>query len=274
MSQVPERLSDPQDARLLQGQECQVLTLPLEPLVHFSHEETRFFQAGEDLAAESTAPDSFDEPTAVVPARPWLRRRASWALLGASVAVVACATLAVSRTDCSPPQPTASHEMRPAPLPAAAPAAAFPAVPASPATAGTVAAITDTPARLPATAVAGAAPFDEGVLDACKKAYDQGRAKDVISTCTRAFARDQQSADVAVMLAKTEFERGRTRPAFDWATKAIALDGNRADAYVFLGGAEQVFGHRAAAKAAYQRYLQLSPRGRYAADLRAVLGSL
>ena len=269
MSQVPERLSDPQDARLLQGQECQVLTLPLEPLVHFSHEETRFFQAGEDLAAESTAPDSFDEPTAVVPARPWLRRRASWALLGASVAVVACATLAVSRTDCSPPsppQPTASHEMRPAPLPAAAPAAAFPAVPPSPATAA--------PAHLPATAVAGAAPFDEGVLDACKKAYDQGRAKDVISTCTRAFARDQQSADVAVMLAKTEFERGRPRPAFDWATKAIALDANRADAYVFLGSAEQAFGHKAAAKAAYQRYLQLSPHGRFAPDLRAVLGSL
>jgi predicted TPR repeat methyltransferase len=76
------------------------------------------------------------------------------------------------------------------------------------------------------------------------------------------------------MLAKTEFERGRPGPASNWATKAIALDANRADAYVFLGSAEQAFGHKAAAKAAYQRYLQLSPHGRYAADLRAVLGSL
>jgi tetratricopeptide (TPR) repeat protein len=76
------------------------------------------------------------------------------------------------------------------------------------------------------------------------------------------------------MLAKTEFERGRSRPAFAWASKAIALDANQADAYVFLGGAEQALGHRAAAKTAYQRYLQLSPRGRYAADLRAILGSL
>jgi tetratricopeptide (TPR) repeat protein len=76
------------------------------------------------------------------------------------------------------------------------------------------------------------------------------------------------------MLAKTEFERGRSRPAFNWATKAIAIDANRADAYVFLGSAEQAFGHKAAAKAAYQRYLRLSPHGRFAPDLRAVLGSL
>ena len=76
------------------------------------------------------------------------------------------------------------------------------------------------------------------------------------------------------MLAKTEFERGRLGPASNWATKAIAIDAHRADAYVFLGSAEQAFGHKAAAKAAYQRYLQLSPHGRYAADLRAVLGSL
>jgi len=76
------------------------------------------------------------------------------------------------------------------------------------------------------------------------------------------------------MLAKTELDRGRSRPARDWAKKALALDDQQADAYVFLGGAEQAAGHRAAARSAYQRYLQLSPKGRYAADLRAVLGSL
>jgi hypothetical protein len=40
------------------------------------------------------------------------------------------------------------------------------------------------------------------------------------------------------------------------------------------GGAEQAVGHAAAAKTAYQRYLQLSPQGRYAAELRTVLESL
>ena len=46
------------------------------------------------------------------------------------------------------------------------------------------------------------------------------------------------------------------------------------DAYVFVGGAEQSAGHRKAAKEAYKHYLQLAPGGRYAADLRAIVGSL
>jgi tetratricopeptide (TPR) repeat protein len=96
----------------------------------------------------------------------------------------------------------------------------------------------------------------------------------VLVSCGRAFANDPRSAEIAVMLAKTEFDRGRFRQALDWAKKTVALDENQADAYVFLGGAEQASGHEAAAKTAYQRYLQLSPKGRYAADLRAVLGSL
>ena len=76
------------------------------------------------------------------------------------------------------------------------------------------------------------------------------------------------------MLAKTELDRGRARQALDWAKQAVALDEKQADADVILGGAEQAIGHPAAAKFAYQRYLQLAPKGRYAADLRAVLGSL
>jgi tetratricopeptide (TPR) repeat protein len=134
-----------------------------------------------------------------------------------------------------------------------------------------VAALADVPAT---TAGAAEAPADNAALDACKKAYDQRRSKEVVSTCAQAFASGLPSADVAIILAKTELERGRPHPAFDWATKAIALDANRADAYVFLGGAQQACGHKAAARAAYKRYLQLSPHGQYAADLRAVLGSL
>jgi tetratricopeptide (TPR) repeat protein len=277
MNRVPERRADCEGAPPPQELKCRVLALPLEQLAHFSAVESSFFQAGEELAAAPAPADSFEEPISAGQARPWLRRRAFWALLGISAAVAACATLAVSRTGRAPrslPQPTASHqEPTPTPtsFPAPAPAADLPLP--SPAT-GAVAALADVPARSPTMAGAVAAPADDATLDACKKAYDQRRAKDVVSTCTQAFTRGRQSADVAVMLAKTEFERGRSRPAFDWATKAIELDANRAEAYVFLGSAEQAFGHKTAAKADYKRYLQLSPHGRYAVDLRAVLGSL
>lgn len=298
MNRVSEPPAPPQDAQTPQELKCQVLVLPLEQHPHFDTVETSFFQAGEDLAAGPVTADSFEEPPAAGKTRPRLRKRAYWALLGTSAVVAACATLAVSRADHAPrslPQPTASQQEptpTPAPLPAPAPAAEPAVPPPSPAATGVVAVLADVPARSPttamaalsptddapagspATAEAAVAPVDDAALDACKNAYHQHRATEVVSTCGQAFASGLPSADVAVMLAKTEFERGRSRPAFDWATKAIALDANRADAYVFLGSAEQAFGHRAAAKAAYQRYLQLSPHGRYAADLRAVLGSL
>jgi hypothetical protein len=291
MIRAPEHRADSQGAQRPQEVKGQVLVLPLEVLPpeqipHFSSIEANFFQAGEDLAAEPVASDNFDEPTPAGKAHLWLRGRASWALLGISaVAVAACATLAVSRTDRAPrslPEPTASQQEptpTPAPLPAPAPAAALPVAhppPApAPAAAGAVAALAEeTPDPVPAVAQAAAAPADDGALGACKKAYEQHRAKDVVSACKQAFAGGPPSADIAVMLAKTEFERGRPGPASNWATKAIALDANRADAYVFLGSAEQASGHKAAAKTAYQRYLRLSPHGRYAADLRAVLGSL
>jgi Flp pilus assembly protein TadD len=115
---------------------------------------------------------------------------------------------------------------------------------------------------------------DRGALDACQDAYGRGRRKQVLSACAQAFADNPKSAEIAVMLAKTELDRGRARQALDWAKQAVALDEKQADAYVILGGAQQAIGHPAAAKFAYQRYLQLAPKGRYAADLRAVLGSL
>jgi predicted TPR repeat methyltransferase len=62
--------------------------------------------------------------------------------------------------------------------------------------------------------------------------------------------------------------------ALAWGKKAIAADANAADAYVFIGGAEQTAGHGKAAKEAYQHYLQLAPKGRYAADIRAIVGAL
>jgi len=172
------------------------------------HRRDQFFPGREDLAAGPVAADSFEEPSAAGKTRPWLRRRASWALLGTSAVVAACATLAVSRADHAPrslPQPTASQQEptpTPAPFPAPAPAAE-PAVPPpsprdrggcgprdvpahSPTTARAAAAPTDDAAAgSPATAEAAVAPADDAALDACKNAYHQHRASEVVSTVGR-----------------------------------------------------------------------------------------
>jgi Tfp pilus assembly protein PilF len=112
------------------------------------------------------------------------------------------------------------------------------------------------------------------VVDRCKKAMNERRNKDILATCPDAFAADPGAADIAVVLARIEFDRGRASQASAWGKKALAADPNAADAYVFIGGAEQSAGHGKAAKEAYKRYLQLAPNGRYAADLRAIVGSL
>jgi hypothetical protein len=125
--------------------------------------------------------------------------------------------------------------------------------------------------KVVAPAVAANDPDAQG---RCKKAISDKRNKEVLAACPDAFAADPSAADIAVALAKIEFDRGRSVQAAGWGQKALAADPNVADAYVFIGGAEQNAGHRKAAKDAYKRYLQLAPGGRYAADLRAIVGSL
>ena len=121
-----------------------------------------------------------------------------------------------------------------------------------------------------ATVVVGA----DASVERCKKAIGQKHGKEILSSCADAFAADPSAADFAVALARIEFDRGRTAQALAWGKKAVAADPNVAEAYVFIGGAEQSAGHGKAAKEAYRRYLQLAPGGHYAADLRAIVGSL
>jgi hypothetical protein len=198
-----------------------------------------------------------------------------------------------------PPAPAVAEAVpsQAAPAPAAAPPAAAPA-PSPPAPAAAAPAVAAEPvpvvAEKPLPVAAEPVPVKPEVAAAekpspaapavaasasdaqvrCKKAIGDKRNKEVLAVCPDAFAADPSAADIAVTLARIEFDRGKSVQAANWGQKALAADPNAADAYVFIGGAEQNAGHRKAAKDAYKRYLQLAPGGRYAADLRAIVGSL
>jgi len=264
-----------------------VIPLVGKHISHFTSVEDRFFTEGEALSTGSERPGTPDDMTTTRPSRRWLTRNRS--LVGGTIgALVIASTVLLVRSgghaaDIAETQPTiaaAPPPAVPAPAAAAVPArspAPSPSPTAHPSELLPAPAPTDlggSPSPAHASAGAGADFSTRNALQSCKKAFDQHRSKDVLVKCAEAFATDPQSVDTAVMLAKTEFDRGRAPQALDWAKKAIALDANTADAYVFLGGAEQAAGHNAAAKTAYKRYLQLSPQGRYAGDLRAVLGTL
>ncbi len=132
----------------------------------------------------------------------------------------------------------------------------------------------DNQEEAPSVAPPGATAGAGDAQSRCKKAMSDKHSKEILIACPEAFAADSSAADIAVVLAKIEFDRGRGAQASAWGRKALAADPNAADAYVFIGGAEQSAGHRKAAKEAYKRYLQLAPGGRYASDLRAIVGSL
>jgi len=269
---------------------AKILPMTTEHVAHFSTLETGFFSEGDDLSNWQPAGGDANEPTRICRTRPWYERR--WRHLGIGVGIV-CVTglvlLGRSHWKAEPQRAesaaqTAPESLTPAPAesPSPVPAAATPPT--------EIATVAENSAKLPApapvaqplvpspsqtaTGVAAASKREDDAFATCRKAFDQHRAKDVLATCPQAIDASPQSAELAVMLARTEFERGRARQALDWAKKAVALDAERAEAYVYLGGAEQAAGRSAAAKAAYKRYLQLAPQGRHAADLRAVLANL
>jgi hypothetical protein len=172
----------------------------------------------------------------------------------------------------------------PKPAVAAAPAVAEkpalvlaekPAAAAAPAPAPPV----EAPVEKPTVGAAGLGPLPVPTANAdassarCTKAIDGKRSKDILASCPAAFAADPSAAGIAVALARVEFDRGRSAKALEWGRKAIAVDPNAADAYVFVGAGEQMAGHDKAAKDAYRRYLELAPSGRYARDVRSMVGS-
>lgn len=183
----------------------------------------------------------------------------------------------------APSAPARSPSPAAAPAPAAAPegpaATAPPAVEAvaPPVTLPGASPAPARPAREPAAPVDQAAASEASAPRAeCVKAYNNGRGryKQVTTACQRALEADPAAADVMLMLAAAELDRGRAKESMEWAQKALAVDATLAEPYVFVGNAEQSAGHRKEARAAYQKYLELAPTGKYAEDLRAVLKGL
>lgn len=193
-----------------------------------------------------------------------------------TVAAVASAPVAPSAAPVAvapPPAPVAAPAVAPAPEPAAgavalAEAATLPA-PAPVAAADSVA-LTDPSS---AASMAGARASDDDIA-ACRAADDKGRIKDVLVVCRKVMEAQPDQPDALLALARAALERGRPGYCLDLATRAVAARPDLADAYALIGTVEQERGRIAVARTNYKKYLELAPRGRYAADLRAVLAGL
>jgi len=189
----------------------------------------------------------------------------------------------------APAEPAATKEIpTPAPAVAAAPApqpVIQPEAPAAPAPA--VAAPAPEPKALaatepaakpaeaaPAEVATGAVPAEAQNVQSCREAIKKRDIKAVSTNCESALAADASLAKPLLSFAKAQFEKGKSAQAAVWARKIVQVNGALADAYLIVGAAEQEAHHAAAAKTAYQRYLELAPKGPYADDVRSSLKSL
>ncbi len=112
------------------------------------------------------------------------------------------------------------------------------------------------------------------LLLACHTSFQELRMKDAEAACTAARDANMDSAEAHGLLAHALFNRNHRRESLAEAERAVKLNPKWADAYVIIGGVHQDAGEMDDAKRAYQRYLELDPRGQFAGDLRAIVDRL
>ena len=124
----------------------------------------------------------------------------------------------------------------------------------------------------PAEPTAGAAESQN--VTVCREALKKRDLRIVSAKCESALMADASLAKPFLAFAKGQFEKGKSAQAAVWARKIVQVNTSLPDAYLIIGAAEQEARHNAAAKTAYQRYLDLAPKGPYAQDVRSSLKSL
>jgi CheY-like chemotaxis protein/TolA-binding protein len=118
------------------------------------------------------------------------------------------------------------------------------------------------------------APEARPLMYVCRMAFDQKRMRDAEPACIAARDANPESAEAHRLLAHAQFNRNKRHEALASAERAVKIDPKLADMYVIIGGVHQEDGDADEARRAYQRYLELEPKGSYAADLRAIIGRL
>jgi CheY-like chemotaxis protein len=112
------------------------------------------------------------------------------------------------------------------------------------------------------------------LLAACRSSYLEARMKDAEPACMAARDANPDSAEANGYLAHVLFSRNRRPEALAAAERAVKLDSRLADAYLVIGGIHHDAGEMSEAKRAYQRYLELAPRGQKAGDVQAIVERL
>ena len=111
-------------------------------------------------------------------------------------------------------------------------------------------------------------------VEKANKLYMSGRLKEALAAAEAALAIDPKHPPALLVKANVLIERKEFEGAKAATEAAIAGDAGLADAYLALGVIEQERGETAAAIAAYEQFLELAPKSRYAGSIRTQLKQL
>lgn len=117
-------------------------------------------------------------------------------------------------------------------------------------------------------------PQQQDALKDCRSAIARENAREALKTCGAAANEAPDSPAAVVLLARANLLVGHQDESLRLARHALKMNAKLPDAYLLIGSVQQSAGDAQNARSAYETYLRLSPAGRYAADVRAVLRTL
>src|SRR6266511_2199828 len=100
--------------------------------------------------------------------------------------------------------------------------------------------------------------------------YEIGRFPEAIADYRRAVAL-RATGPALVGLSRALYDSNKPAEALKALEQAIQTDGRYAAAWLLLGELHQGEGHKAQARAAYERFLQLESKGEQAAAVREII---
>jgi DNA-binding response OmpR family regulator len=134
------------------------------------------------------------------------------------------------------------------------------------------------PIVTPPSAVAVKPVADDGeyktLLAQGKALYDKGQAKKAMVPLEKAVTLKPSGDEALVLLANCFLDRGNMDKAIGLAELAAAANAENADAYLVVGAVQQQKGHNSEARTAYEKYVKLAPKGRFAGEIRSILATL
>jgi CheY-like chemotaxis protein len=131
--------------------------------------------------------------------------------------------------------------------------------------------VDDPPPEPPAAAAAD----DYGtLLKQARRLYKRGLPEKAQELASQALTARPNGDQAMVLIGNCRLDDGDAAEARQWADKALAANSRNADAHLLKATILQQKGDISDARGAYQRYLDLSPHGEYAGDVRAILDNL